>query len=100
MAVFKITLSAKLNSLGLYKSHVNASLKKNLIVQDSVNILAWPKFGQSKPISHNQLYSVGSEKKEGDLRMKQEADKNDIKSCWKRDAGKKFAFFKKGKWLY
>ena len=28
MAVFKITLSAKLNSLGLYKNHVNASLKK------------------------------------------------------------------------
>ena len=28
--------------------------------------------------------------------MKQEADKKDIKSCWKRDAGKKFAFFNSG----
>ena len=32
--------------------------------------------------------------------MKQEADKKDIKSCWKRDAGKKFAFFKKGERLH
>ena len=27
--------------------------------------------------------------------MKQEADKKDI-NCWKRDAGKKFAFFNSG----
>ena len=42
--------------------------------------MSWPKFGQNKPISHNQLYSVGPRKKEGNLKMEKEANKKDIKS--------------------